>query len=144
MKDKKKTIAIIIVITILIIGIIMIVNMVKNSNKRKATFEGNTATSNVVLEDIEFKNIIKNYDNGVTSIRAEVYNNTNQTKNIHVQIVLKDEKGKQIASMIQTLEGIEAGKKKILQTGMMGDYSQVKDVEFKVLTDSQINELNNE
>lgn len=142
MKDKKKSIAVAIVIVILIIGIIVIVNIAKKNNDRKATFEGNTATSNVVLEDIEFKNIKKSYENGVTSIRAEVYNNTSRVKSIHVKISLKDDSGKEIASMIQNLEGIEAGRKKILQTGMMGDYSQVKDVEFTILSDSQINEIN--
>lgn len=142
MKDKKKLIISIAIILVIVILIVLVINGVKKSNNRKTSFEGNTATSNVVLEDIEFKNITKNYENGVTSIRAEIYNNTQKVKDINVKIILKDDSGKEIASMIQTVEGIEAGRKKILQTGMMGDYTQIKDVEFKVLSNDEINKIN--
>lgn len=142
MKDKKKLIISLAIVLVIVVLIVLVINGVKKSNNRKTSFEGNTATSNVILEDIEFKNITKNYENGVTSIRAEVYNNTQKVKDINVKIVLKDDSGKEIASMIQTIEGIQAGRKKILQTGMMGDYTQIKDVEFKVLSDDEINKIN--
>lgn len=142
MKDKKKLIILLAIILIFVILIVLIINSVKKSNNRKTSFEGNTATSDVVLEDIEFKNITKNYENGVTSIRADVYNNTKKVKDINVKIILKNDSGKEIASMIQTIEGIEAGRKKILQTGMTGDYTQVEDIEFKVLSNDEINKIN--
>ncbi len=139
MKDKKELIAIIIVIIIIIFGIFVITNIIKNKNL--LTFEQNTATSNIIIQDIEFKNITKEYQNGITSIRAEVYNNKDQIKTIHIKVILKDASKKEVASMIQTLKEIEPGKRKILQTGIMGDYSNFKYIEFKILSDEQLKQM---
>ena len=108
---------------------------------RKA-FENEKATSEVVLEEIEFKDITKTYNGGVTTIKADVYNNTNVIKDINVEIILKDANGNKVKSMIQAIEAIEPGRKKILQTGITGDYTNVKNVEFNVLSDAQIQQYN--
>lgn len=140
MKDKKKAYVIVALIVIAIIAIAIYI--VKTNLDRKTSFEGENATSNVVLERIEFKNITKTYEAGITTIRADVYNNTKVTKDINVQIILKDENGKEIKNMIQAIEEIEPGRKKILQTGITGDYTSIKDVEFKVLEDKDLEQYN--
>lgn len=116
--------------------------MNKKENKTKTTFENEKATSEVVLEEIEFKDITKTYNGGVTTIKADVYNNTNVIKDINVEIILKDANGNKVKSMIQAIEAIEPGRKKILQTGITGDYTNVKNVEFNVLSDAQIQQYN--
>lgn len=140
MKDKKKAYVIVALIVIAIIAIAIYI--VKINLDRKTSFEGENATSDVVLERIEFKNITKTYEAGITTIRADVYNNTKVTKDINVQIILKDENGKEIKNMIQAIEEIEPGRKKILQTGITGDYTSIKDVEFKVLEDKDLEQYN--
>lgn len=140
MKDKKKAYVIVALIVIAIIAIAIYI--VKTNLDRKTSFEGENATSDVVLERIEFKNITKTYEAGITTIRADVYNNTKVTKDINVQIILKDENGKKIKNMIQAIEEIEPGRKKILQTGITGDYTSIKDVEFKVLEDKDLEQYN--
>lgn len=136
MKDNKKIY--VTGIIFIIVAITITIFIIKTNLDRKTSFEGNNATSDVVLERIEFKNITKTYEAGITTIRADVYNNTKVTKNINVQIILKDKNGKEIKNMIQAIEEIEPGRKKILQTGITGDYTSIKDVEFKVLEDKDI------
>lgn len=137
---KKSIILIIVIIIGVVIGLITLNN--KNKEKNTTTFDGEETKTDVILKDIEFKNIKRDYENGVTSIKADVYNNTKAVKNINVKIILKDESGKEIKSMIQVIENIEPGSKKILQTGIMGNYIEIKDIEFKVLSDKEINEIN--
>lgn len=139
---NKKMIIIIIAIIVVIVTIVTVTTMNKKEDKTKTTFENEKATSEVVLEDIEFKDITKTYDGGVTTIKANVYNNTNSIKDINVEIILKDENGNKVKSMIQAIEGIEPGRKKILQTGITGDYTNIKDVEFNVLSDVEIQQYN--
>ena len=136
MKNKK----IIILIIVILLIIVTIVTIIRNTKKGKqnTTFENNIATSEIILQDIEFKNIRKEFNNGITTIRAEAYNNTKEQKSINVKIILKDNTGKELTSMIQSLEGITPEGKKILQTGIVGDYSNIDNIEFKVLSNSDV------
>ena len=84
--NKKKIIGIIIILIALVILSIIIF---KPKGETKTTIENETAQNSVILEDIEFKNITKKYEEGITTIRAEIYNNTKKTKNINVKIILK-------------------------------------------------------
>lgn len=140
-KNKKLLIILLVVILVVSAGVILKVFFFKEE-KTKTSFEDNKATSAIKLEEIEFKEITKIFENGITTIRANVYNNTKETKNINVKILLKDEKGKEIKSMIQALEQIEPGRKKVLQTGITGDYTQVKEVEFKIISNKELQQYN--
>ena len=44
--------------------------------------------------------------------------------------------------MIQAIENIEPDRKKVLSTGIMGNYTDVKDIEFEVLSDSELSQNN--
>lgn len=142
MSKKKKIIILLLIIVLIAIIILMIAMGNKTKEERRTTFEGETANSNIKIEDIEFTDITKKYENGVTTIRANILNNTNQTKNINVKIILKDENGNEINSMIQAIENIEPDRKKVLSTGIMGNYTDVKDIEFEVLSDSELSQYN--
>ena len=142
MNKKKKIIILLIIIVLIAIIILMIAMGNKTKEERRTTCEGETANSNIKIEDIEFTDITKKYENGVTTIRANILNNTNQTKNINVKIILKDENGNEINSMIQAIENIEPDRKKVLSTGIMGNYTDVKDIEFEVLSDSELSQYN--
>ena len=137
--NKKKLIVIII---ILIALVILSVIIFKPKGQTKTTIENETAQNSVILQDIEFKNITKKYEEGITTIRAEIYNNTNKTKDINVKIILKDDSEKEVKSMIQAIENIEPDKKKVLSTGIMGDYTYIKQVEFEVLDDKELQQYN--
>lgn len=131
MKNKKTIIIIsIIVVILVIIGVIVI----SNGNKNKSTtIENNVATSEIEIQKVTFSNITKKYENGITTIRAEMINNTNNKKDFTVKIILKNEQGQEVQNMIQIVENLEPNRKKILSTGIMGDYTNIKEIEFEVI-----------
>ena len=131
MKNKKTIIIIsIIVVILVIIGVIII----SNGNKNKSTtIENNVATSEIEIQKVTFSNITKKYENGITTIRAEMINSTNNKKDFTVKIILKNEQGQEVQNMIQIVENLEPNRKKILSTGIMGDYTNIKDIEFEVI-----------
>ena len=131
MKNKKTIIIIsIIVVILVIIGVIVI----SNGNKNKSTtIENNVATSEIEIQKVTFSNITKKYENGITTIRADMINNTNKTKDFTIKIILKNEQGQEVQNMIQVVENLEPNKKKVLSTGIMGDYTNIKDIEFEVI-----------
>lgn len=142
MNNKKNKIILLLIIVLIAIIIFVIAMRDKTKEETKTTFDGETANSNIKIEDIEFTDITKKYEDGVTTIRANIVNNTEETKNINVKIVLKDDEGNEIQSMIQAIENIEPDRKKVLSTGIMGDYTYVKDIEFEVLSDSELSQYN--
>lgn len=142
MNKKKKIIIVLLIIVLIAIIILMIAMGNKAKEEKRTTFDGEIANSNIKIEDIEFTDITKIYENGVTTIIANIVNNTNQTKHINVKIILKDEDGNEINSMIQAIENIEPDRKKVLSTGIMGDYTGVKDIEFEVLSNSELSQYN--
>lgn len=131
MKNKKTIIIIsIIVVILVIIGVIVI----SNGNKKKSTtIENNVATNEIEIQKVTFSNITKKYENGITTIRAEMINNTNNKKDFTVKIILKNEQGQEVQNMIQIVENLEPNRKKILSTGIMGDYTNIKNIEFEVI-----------
>ena len=131
MKEKKKlSIIILIAIVIVLVVIILISKGNKNTN---TTIENNMATSEVEVEDVTFSDITKIYENGITTITANMKNDTKKTTNFTIEIIMKDETGKEVQNMIQVIENLEPGKTKKLSTGIVGDYAYIKDIQFKVI-----------
>lgn len=133
MKKNKKVIIIVVSIVILILAIFGIVQIIQNVNQTEIKMENGITDDKVVLNQVEFTDISQKYENGITTIQAKVHNNTNQTKNLKIKIILKNEEQKEIGNMIQKLDNIEPKKEKILTTGIAGDYTDIKDIEFKII-----------
>lgn len=129
MKNKKLLIISAIIIIILIIAIIF---LTKNKNTTETTIENNTATNDITIDKVTFSDITKVYENGITTLSAKIKNNTNKTKNFTVNITLKNDQGEIVQSLTQVVENLEAGKSKILSTGILGDYSNIKDIKFEL------------
>lgn len=137
-KINKKVVITIVLAIVVIVGIFFIV---KNANSNKTEFKGEGKTQNdIKVNNIEFKDITKEYDNGITTIRANVYNHTKETKSINAKIILKNDKGEELTTMIQKIENIEPERKKLLATGIMGDYSNVSKIEIVEISDDEINQ----
>ncbi len=133
-KVGKGSIGVITVLAIIIIIIITIIIMNLNKPKeQEIQIENGISKETVQLKDIEFSEITSSYADGITTIRAKMHNNSNTAKNLNVQIILKDEEGNQIGEMRQNIENVEVGKEKVFVTGITGDYSNVKDIEMKVI-----------
>lgn len=133
-KNKKLVTAILIVLIAIVVIITVIVNINKKENeKTETTIKDNVAENDVVIEDVTFSEITKVYDGGITNLSAKMLNNTKEVKNFTVQIVLKDETGKEVKSMMQVVENLEPGRVKVFTTGIAGDYSNIKNIEFKVV-----------
>lgn len=133
-KVGKGSIGVITVLAIIIIIIITIIIMNLNKPKeQEIQIENGISKETVQLKDIEFSEITSSYVDGITTIRAKMHNNSNTSKNLNVQIILKDEEGNQIGEMRQNIENVEVGKEKVFVTGITGDYSNVKDIEMKVI-----------
>ena len=140
MDKRKKSIVFILTIIAIIVVIMIVVVVIKKNQERKAEFKGNETSSEVKIKEIEFKDITKEYSEGITTIRANVYNNGETTRSINVKIILKDEEGKEIGNMIQILENVEPKRKKLLSTGIMGDYSRVSKIEMEEISQEEINQ----
>ncbi len=133
-KNKKLITAILIVLIVIVVIITVIVNINKKAKeKTETTIKDNVAENDVVIEDVTFSEITKVYDGGITNLSAKMLNNTKDVKNFTVQIVLKDETGKEVKSMMQVVENLEPGRVKVFTTGIAGDYSNIKNIEFKVV-----------
>ena len=135
---NKKRFGIVIGIAILVIVAVIAITMaLLNSNKEvtntQFSEDEKVATNDIVVEDITFSNIHKQYANGVTTIKATVSNNTKKTKTITIKILLKDDAGNVINEMMQVIEDIEPRIEKVLTTAVTGNYSYVSNIEFQVV-----------
>ncbi len=124
-----------IIIILLMIGIVMIILININNKKdiKNTVIENNIAKTDVKIEEVEFKEITKVYENGVTTLSAKMNNTTKDIKNFTVKIILKDEKGKELTNVMQLVENLEPGKIKTLLTGVSGDYTKVTDIKFEIV-----------
>lgn len=135
-------------ITVIMIIILVLVAIVASTriNKKDETiteFQNNIAKSNLVVKDITFSNIKKTYNEGITTINADVVNNTKRVKNANVQINVIDKNGNKVTSMIQILENLTPGKKQVLSTGIMGNYTdKMYEIEIKLISDKEIEAYN--
>jgi len=132
-KERK----IIVVIVVIIIGIILFI-VVKNNNEKtkdqaKTIIEDTRADSDVVVDEVTFSKITKVYDGGITNITAKMLNNTDVTKDFTIKVILKDETGKEVKSMMQVVENLEPNREKVFVTGIAGDYTYIKNIEFQVV-----------
>lgn len=127
MNNKK-----LIIIIAIIVLIVVIVFLVKSKDTTETTIENNIATSDIEIDKVTFSDITKVYENGITTLSAKMTNNTSKTKNFTVNITLKNEKGEVVQSLTQVVENLETGRSKILSTGIMGDYSNIKDIKFEL------------
>lgn len=138
--DKKIIMVSIVVITIVLIGIILVIimNMNKDNTKEQPTafIEDDKAENNVVVDNVTFSEITKVYDGGITNLSAKMTNNTNVSKSFTIKIILKNDDGKEVKSMMQVVENLEPNKTKVFTTGIAGDYSYIKSIEFQVMEEN--------
>lgn len=133
---RKKTIALIITITA-VIGIILVIVINKNNDKIKdqstTVIKDTEAENDVVIDKVTFSKITKVYNDGITTLSAEILNNKNESKNFTIEIILKNDNFEEVKTMIQVVENLEPGKVKVITTGIAGDYSYIRNIEFKML-----------
>ena len=134
--NKKNMIYITIsfLLVFIFITVLIISNKANKVNDNPNTkIVNNKATNIVSVEEVEFRNITKTYNSGITTIKAVIYNNADTVKNIKIKIILKDDNGKEVANMMQSLENLEPKREKVLSTGIGGDYTHIKDIKFEVV-----------
>ena len=126
--NKKYIFIVIAIIIIIVVGVIL----VKPKNTPETIIENEIAQKDVEVDKVTFSNITKKYENGITTLSAKMTNNTSKTKNFTVNITLKDDNGREVQKLTQVVENLEQGNSKILSTGIMGDYSNIKDIKFEL------------
>jgi uncharacterized membrane protein YhiD involved in acid resistance len=136
MKDNKKIITMVILLIILFTS--MLIVTVKNNKEKikdqpSTKISNNKADNDVTVDKIIFSNITKVYDGGITTLKAKMLNSADKTQNFKLEIILKDDNNKEVESVIQIIENLEPNKAKILTTGIAGDYTNIKNIEFKVM-----------
>lgn len=129
--NKKKILILIVIVAVITIVVIF----TKNRNKPETIIENEVAKNNVEINKVTFSDITKKYENGITTLSAKMTNNTNKTKKFTVQIVLRDDNGKEVQKLTQVVENLEKDKTKILSTGIVGDYTNIKDIRFELIDD---------
>ena len=135
-KLSKKQIIFLSVIVLIAIVTEIVIMVIKNRPNTKTSFDGEKATEVVELKKVEFSNITKKYESGITTIVADILSNDKEKKSLTIEIILKDNEGKEIDRMKQVIDDIEPGRKKRLQTAILGDYTNITDVEFEVLEEN--------
>jgi hypothetical protein len=129
--NKKKILILIVIVAVITIVVIF----TKNRNRPETIIENEVAKNNVEINKVTFSDITKKYENGITTLSAKMTNNTNKTKKFTVQIVLRDDNGKEVQKLTQVVENLEKDKTKILSTGIVGDYTNIKDIRFELIND---------
>ncbi|MFV0249528.1 MAG: FxLYD domain-containing protein [Bacilli bacterium] len=131
--NKKKILIISIIVAIIVVLlVIFIVNKNKPKEQSNTIIENNEANTNVVLDDITFSYITKIFDEGITTITSKMKNNTDEIKNFQLEIIFIDDDGNKVKSVMQIVENLEPNRIKILTTGIAGNYTYIKNVEFKI------------
>lgn len=133
-----------------VLGLVMCSLMLVGCGKKTAKVDNKTdinengsAKQEVVVEEISFTDIKLTYDGGITTLEATIKNNTKDNKSFTVNISLKDDSGKEVKNLSQIIENLEPERKQKLQTGIVGDYSNIKNVEFKIVSEDSNNEKEN-
>lgn len=131
----KYTKIILIVLMVLLIGIIVTLIIINNNQKNQPKIELKNGKSeeDVILDKVTFSEITSTYDGGITTLSAKMLNNTEETKNFKIEIILKDNDGKKIKSVMQVVENLQPKRPKVLMMGIVGDYSYVTKIEFEIV-----------
>ncbi len=120
---------------LIIILCLFIVTGCMSKNKKETEIKldknGNTK-EDVKTNDLTFNDIKLNYNGSITLLTSNIKNTTNKTKNIKVTIILKKD-NKEVKKLNQIIENIEPNSNKKINVGIVGDYSEIKDVEFKIV-----------
>lgn len=118
------------IMPILLLGLFLVTGCHNNT----VTFDNNgTTTEDLKIEDITFSNISLTFDGSITNIKATMKNNTNEIQNFTVNVTLYDDNNKKVKTFRQIVEDLEVDRPKTLQTGIIGDYSYIKNVKFEVV-----------
>ena len=105
----------------------------KTKETIKLDDKGKTETK-VEIEKVTFSDIKLEHDSGITTLTSTMKNNTKEDMNFEVKITLKDDSGKVQKEMTQKVENLKSSRTKILQVGIIGNYSYIKNVEFEIIT----------
>ena len=103
----------------------------KKEETIKLDDNGKTETK-VEIEKVTFSDIKLEYDSGITTLTATMKNNTKEDMDFEVKITLKDDSGKVEKEMTQKVENLKNNRTKVLQVGIIGYYSNIKNVEFEI------------
>ena len=123
----------IIVIPILLLGIFLVTGCGNKKNNSVKLDDNGSTNVELKIEEVSFSNINKVYENGVTYISATMNNLTDKELSFNVQVILKDENGKVLRTLEQIVEDLSIYHSEILKVGIVGNYSDINNIEFKVV-----------
>ena len=123
----------IIVIPILLLGIFLVTGCGNKKNNSVKLDDNGSTNVELKIEEVSFSNINKVYENGITTISASMKNLTKETLNFEVEVILKDNSGKVVKSLKQNVEDLRTDRKQTLKVGIVGNYSDINNIEFKVV-----------
>ena len=112
-------------VLLIILALIIVSGCENKSVKLNKT---GTTNKNVVTEKMTLKNINLVYEDGITTLTADIVKNGNKEAKLVTVNLNKDGKVvKKISQIIDPSDDID-----ILTVGIIGDYSYIKDVTFEV------------
>lgn len=129
----KKVVVIVLVIILGVTSVIIINNNNKVEEQRKTELKDGKSEEDVILDKVTFSEITNTYEGGVTTLTAKMVNNTEKVKNFTVEVILKDNNGEKLDSMIRVVENLQPNRPKVFTTGIGGDYSHITKIEFKII-----------
>ncbi len=132
MKKKQIIIGVILLISIASMIIIIVNNNKKRvEDKRESTVENGTIEKDIEIENITFSKAQLKYENGITTLTANV-KSKKDIASITIKIIFLDETGNEIKNTVQVVENITV-KEQVFATGFVGNYETVKQVKFEIV-----------
>lgn len=121
-------------ITFMLLAIMLVTgcSCEKKSQSETSISSDGTATIDVIVSDVTFSDVKLDYEDGVTTLTANMKNNTKDVKNFTLNIILKDEANNEVKKLRQIVENLDSNKIKVLEIGIFGYYKDIKNVEFVI------------
>ncbi len=132
---KKKQI---IIGVILLISIASMIILIVNNNKKRiekkteSTIEDGAVQNDVEIQSLNFSNIKLTYENGITTLTANVKATKKTVTSAMVKILFVDESGTEIKDTVQVIEEVTT-KGKVFTTGFVGNYQNASKVKFVIM-----------
>ena len=126
-----KKIAVYIIPILLILMGIIIYNNINLTDKTK--FKNNSATKDAQVDEFIFKNIKRNYSGGITTISADIENNSKTTKTLTIKISIEDNSEKEITNVMQIVENVKPDEISKITAGVTGDYTKNNNIKFEIV-----------
>ena len=126
-KNKKMWIGLAVVVVVVVAVIFYV------TGRSHSVESSNNVLDNKYVDGLSFENATLKYDDGVSTLNVEVYNESGEIynlKTIDINVITEDDK--QVVLVGYIGDSLEVGEGKILKTSIDQDLSKAKSIVYKI------------